>query len=228
MIPKNIFFFYDTEYDSLHPKLKENIEFVKNQNPDYTVKLYNNETFKEYLKTKGSNNLRYFNSLNPNMPSLLSDYFRYNILYFEGGVYLDIKSRPAKPIRDIITDDSKLWLCFASKQELDIMGCFMMSAKDSPFFKLVIDKFHTNVDIYHTLDLNVNAPKKNILRLFATYMLADIVRDNHIPNVIKCRDWRKYGIVSCVNTSKRIFSMEHTELYDKPHYRTVHQHLILK
>ena len=228
MIPKNIFFFYDTGYDSLHLKLKENVEFVKNQNPDYNVKVYDTKSFKEYLKTKGSNYLSYFNSLNPNMPSLQSDYFRIIILYFEGGVYLDIKSRPAKPIREIITDDSKLWLCFASKKELDIQSCFMMCAKDSPFFKLVIDKFHTNVDLYYTLDLDVNSPKKNILRLFATYMLADIVRDNHIPNVIKSKDWRKYGIFSCVNTSKRIFSIEHTELYEKPHYRTVHEHLILK
>ena len=228
MIPKNIFFFYDTGYDSLHPKLKENIEFVKKQNPDYNVKVYDTENFKEYLNTKGSNYLRYFNSLNPNMPSLQSDYFRYICLYFEGGVYLDIKSRPIKPIREIITQKAQLWLCFASKKELDIQSCFMMSAKDSPFFKLVIDKFHTNVDLYHTLELNVNSPKKNVLKLFATYMLADIVRDNDIPNVIKSKDWRKYGIFSCVNTSGRIFSIEHTELYEKPHYRTVHQHLILK
>ena len=226
MIPKNIYFFYDSGYDSLHPKLKENIEFVKKQNPDYNIKVYNTESFKEYLKNKDSNHLRNFNLINPNMPAILADYFRYNILYFEGGVYLDVKSRPAKPINEIITDDCKLWLCFGSKQELDINNFFMMSEKHTNFFKLVIDKFHTNVDLYHTLNLNVNSPKKNFMRLFSTYMLADIVRDNNIPNVIKSKDWRKYGIFSFVNTSGRMFSIEHSELYQKPHYRTVHEHLI--
>ena len=162
MIPKNIFFFYDTGYDSLHPKLKENIEFVKNQNPDYNVKVYDTES------------------------------------------------------------------CFGSKQELDINNCFMMSAEHTHFFKLVIDKFHSNVDLYHTLELNVNSPKKNFMRLFSTYMLADIVRDNDIPNVIKSKNWSKYGIFSFCNTSGRMFSTEHHELYQKPPYRTIHEHLILK
>jgi len=236
MIPKNIYFFFDDGLDLMHQVLKDNIEFVKNQNPLYNVILYDTKKVNDYLKKKNSTYYRIFNLLNPKFANLLANYFRYVILYEEGGVYLDIKSRPNKPIDEIINQNSKLWLCFASAKELDIQSCFMMSEKNSIYFKKVIEVFNCNVGIYNSLKINIDSPKKNCLKLFGTYMLADMVREqkkniefsNSEYILVKSRYWRKFGVFSCYKnlSSNRIFSSKHYDLYNKPAYRTVKEHLI--
>jgi len=225
MIPKNIFFAYD-DLDCIHEKLLENVEFVKKQNPSYKVTIYSREMFIELLQKEKPDWLPYFNKLNPILGNLFADYVRYVLLYLYGGVYLDIKSRPRIPIDDIINEDSELWICWSPNK--DIITSFMMVSKGSTFFKKVIDKFHSNVDMYHTLDLNINTPKINILRLFSTLMLADIaITDEFKDIILPSRKWNKYGIFSIFNTTKKVFSVEHHKYYNKPHYSKVKEHLIL-
>ena len=230
MISNNIFFAYDDEVEYIHPKLLENVDFVRQQNPSYITKIYSRNDFIKLLEKEKPEWLLYFNKLNPNHYSLFSDYVRIVLLYLFGGVYLDIKTRPTKPINDIITNDCKLWLSYASSNYLDIMSPFMMCEKNASFFKRAIDKFHHNIDIYHTLDLNINAPKKNILRLFATYMLKDIAEDEDFDGnekiLLEYKNFKKYCRFSIFNTGKRFFSKEHYKYYNKPHYTKIREHLI--
>ena len=184
MIPKNIFLFFDTGYESLHPKLKENVEFIKNQNPTYTVKLYDNKLFEEYLNTKGSNYLSYFNSLNKEIGQLLADYFRLVILYFEGGVYMDIKSRPAKPLDDFIQQEDKLWLFWGDEKHF-ILGSHIETTPiivevQNPLIKKHLDNIHYKIDNYeeYSKTLKLSYIRQNLFDFGGPRALAKVLNLN--------------------------------------------------
>ena len=229
MIPKNIFLFFDTGYESLHPKLKENIEFVKKQNPDYIVKVYDTKSFKEYLNTKGSNYLSNFNSLNPNMPAVLADYFRMIILYFEGGVYLDVKSNPKVPFNQFIKEQDKVWVVnghTANQWET----AFIASEPNNIIIKDCIDLFNYRIENYEeyiiTVKLQLRQSRHNLVAFIAPKAFSIIIKKH-----LKLFDTDVYHSEShdihlnlFINDNWKI----HPTLYTKPHYSKVKEHLVIR
>jgi inositol phosphorylceramide mannosyltransferase catalytic subunit len=71
--------------------------------PDYETKIYYNKDVKEYIKNNFSERIyNAYNSINDDFGPAKADFFRYLIIYKEGGIYLDIKSGPIKNIDNII------------------------------------------------------------------------------------------------------------------------------
>ena len=88
IIPLNIF---QTWYTlSLPQKMKENVELLKKENPEFKHYLYDDEMCREFIKNNFHEDILYtFNKLMPG--AYKADLWRLCILYVYGGIYLDIK-----------------------------------------------------------------------------------------------------------------------------------------
>ena len=90
MIPKKLFLTWHTL--DFPPKMKENIERLINDNPDFKVHLFDDNMCREFIKTYYPPEvLRAFDVLIPG--AYKSDLWRYCVLYIHGGIYMDIKLR---------------------------------------------------------------------------------------------------------------------------------------
>ena len=230
MIPKNIFFYWDSEI--MHDTLRDNINFIKNQNKEYDVKVISPEDFIKLLQVNLPNLLLYFKRLNKNLCALRADYVKYVLLYLYGGVYIDVKTRPKKRLSDLFNNIDLLLI----REELTkphICNSFLVSKPKHIFFKKVIEKCNYNIDNYHTFNININSPKSNVIKLFGTYMLGEVVNDNIIlfdnkNNIlIESKYYSKYIIFSIVNKTNRRYSKDHYELYTNKHYTKVKEHLVI-
>ena len=228
MIPKVIYVYYDRP--SFHDILKENIDYLKKQNPDYKVKIITPYEVIQILTNDKPEWIYYFNKINRNFPNLQSDYIRYVLLYLYGGIYIDIKSRPKKPLSDIIDDSMNIFLLKEELKGTDIATSFLVSKPKHIIFEKVIEKMNYNIDNYWSFDININTPKINCLKLFGPKMLGKIVDENinliNDNEIIPSKYYYKYLIFSFVNTTGKRWSIEHHKLYEKPHYSKVKEHLI--
>jgi len=96
MIPKNIFMTWHTKDLPYH--MKENVEKIKRENPEFNVYVYDDEDCKKFLKEHFDPKvLDAYNSLVPG--AYKADLWRYCILYIYGGIYIDIKLQPINGFR---------------------------------------------------------------------------------------------------------------------------------
>lgn len=87
-IPKAIYQTWHTK--NLPPHMKQCVNRLKAQNPDYKHYLYDDKDCREFIKKNFSSNvLNAFDNLIPG--AYKADLWRYCILYVNGGIYLDIK-----------------------------------------------------------------------------------------------------------------------------------------
>jgi mannosyltransferase OCH1-like enzyme len=75
---------------NLKPKMRENLEKLKRDNPEFEVKLFDNNDCEEFIKNNFDESvLNAYKSLIPH--AYKCDLWRYCIMYLNGGIYLDIK-----------------------------------------------------------------------------------------------------------------------------------------
>jgi len=88
IIPLNIFQTWHTL--NLSPKMKETVENLKFQNPEFTHYLYDDIMCRDFISKHFDKDVLYtFDRLKPG--AYKADLWRYCILYIKGGIYLDIK-----------------------------------------------------------------------------------------------------------------------------------------
>lgn len=93
VIPLNIYQTWHTK--KLPPKMKECVEKLKKDNPEFEHHLYDDKMCRKYIKDNYSNDvLNAFDKLIPG--AYKADLWRYCILYKEGGIYMDIKFKCVK------------------------------------------------------------------------------------------------------------------------------------
>lgn len=90
IIPLNIF---QTWYTlDLPRKMKENVERLKQQNPEFTHYLYNDAMCRDFIQEHFDEDVLWtFDKLKPG--AYKADLWRYCVLYIHGGIYLDIKMK---------------------------------------------------------------------------------------------------------------------------------------
>lgn len=227
MIEKNIFFVYDDK-TKIANEFLNNIDVVKKQNPDYKVRLIDFKEFEEYYKEKDIDSYNnYYCKLNKNICAMVADYIRYVLIYYEGGVYLDVKSRPKIPLDNIIDDDNEMvlidWKLFRNKK-LNLrqyVNSFFMSKSNNIIFKKLIDKIHNNIDNYNPYKINLNHSLKNVIKFAGPDVLTEVVNENIndkikiIPHNKKNETFVYFGIKN------------YQKLYNKPHYTQLKEHLII-
>ncbi len=96
-IPKIIHQSYSTV--DLNEKLLQNISNIKNLNPDWEYRYYDDEDCVVFIKNNFDDRiLQAYNKINPVYGAARADLFRYLLIYKIGGVWLDVKSSITKPL----------------------------------------------------------------------------------------------------------------------------------
>ncbi len=90
----------------MHAAFVENIANLKRLNPGWEHRLYEHEDMPLFiLNNYGQDILNCFNMIDPRYGAARADFFRYLLMYVEGGVYLDIKSTASRPLDEVLEDD---------------------------------------------------------------------------------------------------------------------------
>jgi hypothetical protein len=86
--------------------MEKNVQKLKDMNPDYEYFLFDDNDCRNYLETNyGKNYAIAFDTLNKG--AFKCDFWRYAILYKEGGVYIDIDMDPLVPLDNILKENDK-------------------------------------------------------------------------------------------------------------------------
>jgi mannosyltransferase OCH1-like enzyme len=103
-IPKIIYQSWKTK--DIKGKMLDAVNTVKNLNPDYEYKFYDDEDCRKFLLDNfGKPYLIAFDSLIPG--AFKCDLWRYAVLYMYGGVYMDIDMIPLVSFNEIIDDEDE-------------------------------------------------------------------------------------------------------------------------
>lgn len=102
-IPKIIHQTYHMK--NLPEAIQINIDKIKNENPEWEYRLYDDDDIEKYIQFNYPTLLPIYKKINPIYGAAKADFFRYLVTYKNGGVYLDIKSTLCKPLNEIIMQD---------------------------------------------------------------------------------------------------------------------------
>lgn len=162
----------------LTPEIKLNMQKIRETNPDYKFCYFDDEKMEKFMQEE-MDDVVYDAYMKVSHPVMKADFFRYCIVYKRGGVYLDLKSGPKKPLSQIITEENKdkllvgTWMtysllpsyfaenlhwCLFDKGEY--MQWFIASPSHHPAMKAVIDQVVYNITVlfphaYKTFDEKV-------------------------------------------------------------------------
>lgn len=105
-VPKKIFQTYKCEYESLDKIFKDNIENIKRLNPNYEYRYFSDSDCEKWVEENYEEDvIKMYKSIKIGVAK--SDFFRYLLIYKEGGIYLDIKSSVVYPIDYILQYNSE-------------------------------------------------------------------------------------------------------------------------
>lgn len=118
-------------------------------NPDYKIKLYDNQMCKKFLLEEYSQlHLNIFDFIKDG--PIKADFWRCCILYKYGGVYVDADIEPLEPI-NFIPEDVDFVTCLSQYSNHLFNPHFIMAKPNDTFLKKCIDKyisFYNNNKIY--------------------------------------------------------------------------------
>ena len=124
-IPKQI---YQTVKDkkNISPLFRKNINSIKKLNKGWVYYLFDDNDIVEYIQSNYPPEIMdIYNSINPKYGASRADFFRYLLVYKEGGVYLDVKSGMKVPLDQILHEDDHYllshWDCPCQKGYVQIM-----------------------------------------------------------------------------------------------------------
>lgn len=107
VIPLQIFQCWHTL--NLPPKMRENVDLLKQQNPEFVHSLYDDKMCGEFISNYFDQDVLYsFNKLKPG--AYKADLWRYCILYIHGGIYLDIKYKCANGFKLLDLTDQEYFV----------------------------------------------------------------------------------------------------------------------
>lgn len=144
VIPLKLHLFWHDKI--LPPKMQQNVELLRETNPEFEVIVYDNEMAREYIKAHfsrggGGDVLCAYDTLIP--ISFKSDLFRYCVVYKEGGIYLDIKFEPINGFKLIhFVKYRQVWGSEAAN--VASTGIFV-SVPGNPILRRAIDMIKYNV-----------------------------------------------------------------------------------
>ena len=151
MVPKIIYM--------CHEKLDKIEIYSKNWkklNPEYEIKLYDNELCKKFLLDEYSQlHLDIFNFLKDG--PIKADFWRVCILNKYGGLYVDADIKPLVPLHKFIENDDDLVTCISSNfktscLQLQLNPHFILSNKNNVILQNCIDRYiqkYINKDSYN-------------------------------------------------------------------------------
>ena len=153
MIPKiinKVFICNDMNFEDMQCDILKNAHNSwKELNPNYTIRYWNGKDCEKYLlENFGKNHLITFQSLLPY--AYKCDFFRYCVIYNEGGFYSDWKQLLLTSLDDIINDSTEFISfydkgCEYSINNQSVSNAFFGAIPKHPILKDAIDQIILNV-----------------------------------------------------------------------------------
>ena len=157
--------------NKLPPEFQQNIQAIKAINPLWQYRLYDLGDIESFIQERyGADVLAIYRLINPEYIAPRADFFRYLLIYAEGGVYLDMKSATRKSLDEVLKPDDRYilshwdngpqgshpgWglkhreLAFSPRGEYQ--QWFIAGVPGHPFLKAVIERVITNILHYNPL-----------------------------------------------------------------------------
>jgi len=201
VIPLNIYQTWKTK--ELPPKMKECVEKLKNNNPEFNHYLYDDGDCLEFIKENFSQDVvDAYNNLIPG--AYKADLWRYCILYIKGGIYLDIKYYNILPFKLINLTDKEYFVRDLKTSGGGIYNAVMICKQGNEKLKRSIDQIVNNSknNFYGSSCLEPTGPMllKNIFTSKEINELELYLSDNkyHCPYK-HCIYYKKYPILTIYN-----------------------------
>ena len=244
IIPKICYQTWKTK--DLSDDIKMIIKHNKLLNMDIKFKLYDNHDIDSYIK-KNFNHSIYssFKKINPNYGAMKADFFRYCILYREGGIYLDIKSsfkcklfgNIIKP-NDICILDTKKYICNFIEWR-DVLGYrtheqwLLIFCKGHNYLKSMINIMVEAIDNYieppsfnmsRTFTTEITEAKEKVLRLTGPDAFTVAIHKSIIFSGIQHREVN-YKLIAKLEHNKTVKNNIYSDI-KKTHYSMLNEPLI--
>ncbi|HNP94123.1 MAG TPA: glycosyltransferase [Cyclobacteriaceae bacterium] len=141
-IPKVI---YQTYYTTRLPLITRFFIWrMKKLNSEFQYEFYDDARIEEFLKNETSEEI--FGAYKRiTIGAAKADFFRYNILYQKGGVYLDIDSTIYKRLRSLISPNDTAIIAKERNPGMFVQWALVYD-KGHPFLKRTIDKIIDNIN----------------------------------------------------------------------------------
>ena len=140
-IPKII---HQTWYKKDIPEpIKKHIDKMRSIHPSYKYNFYDDDDIDDYLKKNATRReIQAYNKLS--IGAEKADFFRYIILYYDGGIYVDLDSAIIKNIDKLIKNKSAI-ITREENSGLFVQWCLMFSPKH-PILKKTIELCVDNIN----------------------------------------------------------------------------------
>jgi mannosyltransferase OCH1-like enzyme len=230
-IPKKIFQLVRDKHN-IHPKFQKNIDYIKKLNPTWRYIIYDDNDMIEYLKNNFPPEiLTIYNKINPEYGAAKADFFRYLLMYNEGGVYLDVKSAMKFPLDKIIKEDDQYilahWPCRlqidgTNSKYGELQQWHIITKPKHPYLKSVIEQVIININNYDNNVIGEMAVLTTTGPIAYTKAIIPII-DEHPYRIFQSHE--NVGLV--YDNTDDIFG-GHKSFFSKTHYKKLKTPLILK
>lgn len=223
---------------------QNNVRKILVMNPTWEYRFYDDGDIAEFIDFNyGKIVLSYYNRINPKYGAARADLFRYLLMFKCGGVYLDIKSSPEKPLDDVIrADDLYLLSQWKNKknEQFERWGLhseighidggefqqwFIVSVPGHPFLKAVIERVFINIDSYNP-DF-YGKGRRGALRVTGpiayTLSIAPLLH-LHRHRFVNSQDELCFSYSICDSAGKA--SNAHKVLFKAPHYSELNEAVV--
>ncbi len=180
--------------NNLPQTITDTIEHNKKLCPKFQFVFYDNNDVDAFIKENFDERVyRAYKMLNPKLGALLADFFRYCVLYKNGGVYLDIKIKLHRNLEEVILPDTE---CILDRLRYDqdywrrdTGGTYeqwmLFFAPEHVYLKKIIDMMVERIlSKWHPPIYYGNQTKNNIMLLTGPDALSEAIRScgscNHI------------------------------------------------
>jgi mannosyltransferase OCH1-like enzyme len=232
-IPKKIFQLIPDK-NKIHPDFLQNIDYIKNLNPDWEYILMDDKDIDEYIKKYYPHLIYYYNRINPKYGAARADFFRYLLMYKEGGAYFDIKSASRFPLNNILKYDDEYilshfdWEChrdYLKHPYGEFQQWHIICRPNHPYLKAVIEKVIDNIESYN---IDIGTGKGAVLKVTGPIAYTQAILP--ILNYNNYRESEFDEMIGLVYNNLDSFNKKessHVNKFSKTHYSMIDEPVIL-
>ncbi len=213
-------------------RIERNIAALRALNPGWEHRLYDDDDARAFIAEQyGQEMASCFDMINPDYGAAKADFFRYLVMYAEGGVYIDVKSTVTRPLDAVLSETDRYLLshwrndkheAFAGWGLHDDCGprgeyqnWHIVAAARHPFLAAVITKVRHNIAHY-------DMRRDGVGRLAVVHLTGPVPYTRAIREIEQAHPCRKLDIQE-IGFRYSIFRgpKDHRGKLSGPHYATL-------
>jgi len=229
-IPKKIYQLIQDKND-INISFQKNIDYIKNLNPTWIYTLLDDNDMIDYIKKHYPPYiLEIYNYINPKYGAAKADFFRYLLMYIEGGAYFDIKSAMEYPLDNIIKYEDEYILThdkcrcqrhLLNNYEGEFQQWHIICKPEHPFLKIVIENVIKNI-------LNYNINIDGTAKLGVLKVTGPIAYTKSILPILSENKHTIYEQPEHIGLIYNNISKTHVSLFTSKHYSKINEPIIIK